>query len=59
MAAVLGLGQTSLIQKNPLPSLSISLKAQEYLGSLKKGSIVVVKILMLYLFINNLCIEVG
>jgi hypothetical protein len=39
--------------RTPSP-LSLSLKAQEYLDSLKKSSIVVVKILMLYLYINNL-----
>ncbi len=37
----------------PLPP-SLSLEAQEHLESLKKSSIVVVQILMLYLVLNNL-----
>jgi hypothetical protein len=35
---------------------SFPVKAQEYLETLKKSSIVVVKLLMLYLIINNLCV---
>jgi hypothetical protein len=37
-----------------LPSQALSLKAPEYLKSLMKNPIVVVKILMLYLIINDL-----
>jgi hypothetical protein len=39
--------------------LSLSLNAPEYLENSKKNSIVIVKILMLYLIINNLWVEEG
>jgi hypothetical protein len=48
MAVLPGLANISEINKNPLP-LSLSLKAQEYFEILKKSSIVIVKILMLYI----------
>jgi hypothetical protein len=55
MAAVSGLAHSSNINKDNFhSSLSLSLRAQEYLESLKKSSIVVVQILLLYLLINNL-----
>jgi hypothetical protein len=50
-----GLTHTSDITSTHSVALSLSLKAQEYLESLKKSSIVVIQILMLYLLINNLC----
>jgi hypothetical protein len=45
--------QCTIRVQYPLPPLS--LRAQENLESLKKSSVVVIQILMLYLLINNLC----